>query len=252
MNVKMNVKMNVEINNTTISAARKSRAGFQRADEQIIGSDGLIEEDRARLLRTQTPEVIAARGCYSILSPADLPAEYASYQRRSGLLLNLWPVLQDRAQGSQLRPYRPRKRRDKVVKYESPASQLNCIDAHPFIRHLLPQAEVPLFVTEGIIKSSAAVSAGLCCVALSGVWSWRGARERGGAPLALADWDAIALRGRPVVLSFDADAFTKKSVYDALARLKAFLERKGARVQCLRLEHGDLEDFFAEGYARVA
>ncbi len=239
-------------NSSTAIATRKPDTGFQAADPKRVGVDGLIDEDRARLLRTLTPEVIAARGYESIVRRADLPSAYEEYQRKCGLLIKRRPILSDGPDGSQLRPYRPRKRRGRVVKYETPAHQLNAIDAHPFIRHLLPDAKVPLFITEGIIKADAAVTAGLCCVALCGVYSWRGAREPGGAPLALPDWEAIALRGRAVVLSFDADVMVKKSVHSAFARLKGFLERKGAQVRCLYLERGDLEDFFAEGYAHAA
>ena len=249
--------MNDEFNNTTpLSAApvgaQSPSNRFQTAATTLVGPDGLIEEDRTRLCRTLTPEVIAARVYRSIIRRADLPPEYAEYQRKSGLFITRRPILVDGPDGSQLRPYRPRKRRGKLVKYESPLGQINAIDAHPFVRPLLPRADVPLFVTEGLVKSDAAVAAGLCCVTLCGVWSWRGARERGGPPLALPDWDAIALRGRVVVLAFDADVMTKKSVYSALVRLKAFLARKGADVRILYLEHGDLEDFFAEGYARAA
>jgi hypothetical protein len=69
--------------------------------------------------------------------------------------------------------------------------------------------------------------------------------------LALPDWEGLALKGRLVILAFDADVMTKRSVYDALVRLKAFLERKGADVRALYLEAGDLEDFFADGYANA-
>jgi len=201
--------------------------------------------------------MIAARGYRSVVDRSLLPSEYLeSYQRRLGLLVPRWPVLLSHSEGSQLRPYNPRTSitetgKQKIVKYETPAGQLNALDAHPFVKPLLAKAEVPLWVGEGIIKMDAAVAAGLCGVALSGTWNWRGARERGGAPLALPDWDGIALRRRLVILAFDADVMTKKSVYDALARLKAFLERKGADVRALYLESGDLEDYFADGYANA-
>jgi Domain of unknown function (DUF3854) len=48
------------------------------------------------------------------------------------------------------------------------------LDVHPFCRESLKDPGVPLFVTEGIKKSDALVSRGLCAVALIGVWNWRG------------------------------------------------------------------------------
>jgi hypothetical protein len=233
-------------------ATTQDSNGFQRAvPPQTVGPDGLIALHRNRLLRTITADMIAARGYESIVERSALPVAYRdSYQRRLGLLVRRWPVLLDHSEGSQLRSDSPRIRQGRPVKYETPTGQLNALDAHPFVKPLLANAEVPLWIVEGIVKGDSAVAAGLCCVALSGVWCWL-ARERGGAPLALPDWDGLALRGRLVILAFDSDVMVKRSVYDALARLKAFLERKGADVRALYLESGDLEDYFSAGYANA-
>ena len=96
---------------------------------------------------------------------------------------------------------------------------------------------VPLFITEGPLKADAAVSAGLCCVALLGVWSWRGTNEKGGK-VALPAFESIALNSRRVVIAFDSDAFTKEGVHGAMARLGDFLAHRGAEVQYLYLPHG--------------
>jgi len=93
---------------------------------------------------------------------------------------------------------------------------------------------VPLFVTEGIRKADAAASIDLCCVALLGVWNFRGSNEFGGTT-ALADWESIALKDRVVYIVFDSDVMTKVSVHQALARLKAFLEGRHAHVQLIYL-----------------
>ena len=50
---------------------------------------------------------------------------------------------------------------------------------------------------------STAVSQGLCCIALLGVWNWRGTDEHGGKA-ALPDWDSIALNDRPGYIVFDS------------------------------------------------
>jgi hypothetical protein len=229
--------------------------GFARAAEELeagpIRVGFLTPAHRVRLERALTPGAIAARG-YTSVSPSQCAGlGYAYYQRRSGLLVPRYPVLSanddgsPRVGGSQLRSDRPRIHHGRPIKYESPQGQLNCIDAHPFVRPLLPKREIPLFLTEGIVKGDAAVSAGLCCLSLCGVWSWRGAVERGGAPVALPDFDALALRGRRVFIVFDADVMVKPAVHQSLVRLKPYLEAKGAEVRVIYLENGDLEDHFS-------
>jgi Domain of unknown function (DUF3854) len=222
---------------------------FQRAAEPPPLVPGYVGPEHAERLSHLAPEVVSARGYTTVAAGQRrqlAPFGYLDYQQREGLLIPRFPVLLGgNAGGSQLRPTHPRKdRRRKLIKYETPSGQLNCLDAHPLVRHLLRQASTPLFVTEGIIKSDMAVSHGLCCVALTGVWNWRGAEVRGGAPVSLPDWEYLALQGRHVFIVFDADVVTKKSVHDSLARLKPFLERKGALVHIVYLESGDLEDYF--------
>lgn len=76
-------------------------------------------------------------------------------------------------------------------------------------------------------KADAAVSKGLCCIALLGVWNWRGENEHGGKTI-LADWEHIHLKGRRVYIVFDSDVMTNPHVHSVLVRLKAFLESRGA------------------------
>jgi hypothetical protein len=92
----------------------------------------------------------------------------------------------------------------------------------------------------------------MCCIALIGVWNWRGRNDDGGLT-ALADWELIHLKARDVYLVFDSDVMTKWQVAAALKRLKAFLEMKGARVHVVYLDPDPtgakvgLDDFFAAG-----
>jgi len=131
------------------------------------------------------------------------------------------------------------------------------VDAHPFLTGshdgpppLISDPSVPLFVTEGPAKADSALSAGLCCVSIQGVWNFRGTNDAGGKT-ALADWESVALNGRRVYLAFDSDAMEKREVHAALARLKAFLESRKAEVRIIYLppgEHGEkvgLDDFIA-------
>ena len=92
----------------------------------------------------------------------------------------------------------------------------------------------------------------VCCIALLGVWNWRGTNDKGGKT-ALADWEAIALNDREVFICFDPDVTRKREVWQALDRLRAFLERRSAHVTVLYLPAGadgqkvGLDDYLAAG-----
>jgi hypothetical protein len=94
----------------------------------------------------------------------------------------------------------------------------------------------------------------MCCIALIGVWNWRGRNDDGGLT-ALADWELIHLKERDVYLVFDSDVMTKSSVHAALRRLKAFLEARHAHVHIVYLDPDPsgakvgLDDFLAAGGA---
>src|SRR5262249_36808050 len=124
------------------------------------------------------------------------------------------------------------------------------LDVPPSVQSKLGDPNVDLWLTEGARKADAAASAGLCCVALLGVWNWRGSNDLGGK-LVLSCWDAIALNDRKVFIAFDSDVTTKPEVAKALARLKAVLEQRGARVRIVQLPSGrsgkkvGLDDYLA-------
>jgi hypothetical protein len=126
------------------------------------------------------------------------------------------------------------------------------LDVPPRARIWLGDPTRPLFITEGVRKADAAVSRDLCCIALLGVWNWRG-RNADGGTTALADWESIALKGRTAYVVFDSDLMTKAPVYVALARLKAFLERRGSEVRIIYLPPAaggakqGLDDYLAGG-----
>jgi Protein of unknown function (DUF3631)/Domain of unknown function (DUF3854) len=177
---------------------------------------------------------------------------FSEGQARPGLVIPLHDVTGERA-GAQLRPDEPRYLDGKKVKYETPRGSAMVLDVPPRVRPHLADPSRPLVVTEGPIKADAAVSAGLDCVALLGVWSWRGTNDDGGK-LALAAWESVALNGRRVFLAFDSDVMLNPSVHGALARLGAFLELRGAAVAYVYLPHGEagakvgLDDFLAAGH----
>jgi uncharacterized protein DUF3854 len=164
----------------------------------------------------------------------------------------------------QLRPDTPRLNESgKARKYEMKSGGLILLDVHPRLNRvpgggsqvpLIANPAVPLFVTEGIPKADSAISIGLVCIALLGVWNWRGSNAAGGKTV-LPDWESVALKGRVVLIVFDSDVMENRKVYSAQTRLKAFLESRGAIVRLIYLSsggHGEkvgLDDFIAQAKA---
>ena len=200
------------------------------------------------------PEVARERGYVSVDTKARLEsAGFRDYQRRvPGLLIPVHDTSGAIATW-QYRPDHPRKteKAQKTVKYEPPAGSRLVLDVPPRIRGQLGDPAVPLWITEGTKKADSAVSAGLCCISLSGVDGWQGTNGKGGKT-ALADWKDIALNGRRVYLAFDSDAASNPSVAGALGRLGRYLARKAdVRYCCLPIGDGGakvgLDDYLAAG-----
>jgi hypothetical protein len=183
------------------------------------------------------------------------------------LLLPIWNVRGEPA-GYQLRPDQPRMKDNRVVKYETSANMHMAVDVHPRLSAvrtrdngapywdvsevppLLADPSVPLWITEGVRKADSALSIGLCCISLLGVWNWRGSNGAGGKTV-LADWESIALEQRRVYLAFDSDAAHNAQVRQALLRLTAFVESRGAQILFICLPAGPygrkvgLDDYIA-------
>ncbi len=203
------------------------------------------------------PEVARARGYRSMPNTKKAKDEllrlgFARWQCRVPALLIPVHGVTGRVVTYQLRPDRPREKDGKKLKYETPAGARMVLDVPPAARAFLGDPGRPLLVTEGARKADAAVSREVCCVALLGVWNFRGTNEHGGK-LALADWESVALNGRPVYIVFDSDVMQKSQVQEALVRLKRFLESRSAHVRLINLPPGPngektgLDDFFARG-----
>lgn len=198
------------------------------------------------------PEHARARGYASVDTKVRLEGVGIAKAGRSvpGLLVPSLRV-DGSVWGYQYRPDVPRMRDGKPVKYETPVGQRNGIDVPPGARDRLGDPAVPLWVTEGVKKADAATVAGLCCVALPGVWSWRGTNGSGGK-VAVPDWHDVALNGRRVVLAFDSDVVRKRAVRRALDELAGYLTSKGARVGFLHLPDdagkAGLDDYLAAGH----
>jgi hypothetical protein len=197
-----------------------------------------------------TPEHARARGYVSVDTKRRLEGigVTPAGRRVPGLLVPLLRV-DGSTWGYQYRPDVPRERDGKTVKYETPVNQRNGLDVPPGVGPRLGDPSVPLWVTEGVKKNDAGALAGLCVVALPGVWSWRGKNDHGGK-VAVADWHDVALDGRRVILAFDSDVTRKLGVRSALNALAGYLASKGATVEYCHLpELGDgkcgLDDFLA-------
>ena len=198
-----------------------------------------------------TPEHARARGYVSVDTKIRL--EQLGVTKAGRNVPGLLVPMRDKAGevwGYQYRPDGPRLNgTGKPVKYETPTGQRNGIDVPPGVGPSLDDPQIPLWITEGSKKADAAVCAGLACIALAGVWSWRGTNSSSGKA-AVADWHDIALNGRPVVLAFDSDVVRKRAVRQALTQFAAYLASKGAAVRYLHPPHTDdgktgLDDYLA-------
>jgi hypothetical protein len=212
-----------------------------------------VFEQHAALLRASAiaPDVARERGYASVDTKTRLAqAGFAkSQQQVPGLLIPVHGV--DGTVGTyEYRPDAPRVTdAGRTLKYEKPFGSVNRLDVHPRVRARLGDPSVTLWITEGARKVDAAVTAGLCCVGIAGVWGWRGTNGAGGK-VALADWESVALNGRGVVCAFDSDVMTKPEVHKALDSLGRFLTARGARVRFCILPGTDgkcgLDDFLVE------
>ncbi len=114
-------------------------------------------------------EVASKRGYRSVTTKAELRGLgfKDSQCRVPGLLIPIWGVTGEIV-NYQFRPDQPRinHRSGKAVKYETVAGSRMTLDVPPTIRSGLGDPKKPLFITEGARKADAAVSKGLCCIAV--------------------------------------------------------------------------------------
>ena len=162
------------------------------------------------------PAVIAERGYRTLLPEHRDKLAMQGIVLRStdsfpGLLLPMFRATGERI-SAQFKPAHPTTIKGKAVKYLSPKGQTNRIDVHPRNRDRVRDLSVPLWITEGIKKSDSLTSQGCCVAALTGVYNWRSKLGT------LGDWEDIPLKGREVILCFDADTRTNRNVARAMVR----------------------------------
>ena len=185
-----------ELDASEISPEVRDARGY----ETLYGTD----EDRARLREESIP-VWAWR-------------EDSAFP---GLLIPLYRVTGERI-GAQFKPGQPQPHGDKTMKYASPVGTKPRLDVPPLVADSVRTVTTPLWITEGVKKADSLASKGLATVSLSGVFNWR---HRLGS---LGDWEDIPLKGRVIVICFDADARHNRMVLMAMRRLGMWLESKGA------------------------
>jgi Protein of unknown function (DUF3631)/Domain of unknown function (DUF3854) len=211
----------------------------------------------AALLRASaiSPDVARQRNYQSVDIKARLESIDIAKAHRlvPGLLLPVYGPECRNGEAStwQYRPDHPRlDAKGKPVKYVT-AQRGMVVDVPPAVRPHIGDPGRPLWITEGIRKVDSAVTAGIDCLGVLGVWNWRGGNTTGGRT-ALGAWEHVALNDRDVYLCFDSDVMVKASVRKALRRFVGFLEYRKAVVRLVMLPDAGagktgLDDYLAAG-----
>jgi hypothetical protein len=192
-------------------------------------------------------DAIRQRGYFTATTKKEL-AEF-KFSSKCSLPAIVWPIID--LDGNrilyQARPDRPRMNKSgELAKYELPKGSRRKIDVPPGSRERVQDATIPLFITVGVFQADAAVSKGLCCIALLGNGGWRNQE---------AFWNRVPLANRTVYLVFNSDLSSRIAVQRQAAELKEFLERRGATAKVIRLPPRDdkvkvgLDDFLAAGHS---
>lgn len=212
----------IEHSSISIDVARER--GYATADRPLMSGGHIQRIPGAPPLGSNTRETLAKMG-------------FPSWAIREAYYFpGMWiPQFTPRGEryAGQWKPARPVRNRDgKPMKYASAKGSAR-LDVHPrwsADRGQIDPTKVPaiqdpsmrLWITEGVKKADSLTSRDEVTVALSGVFNWRNTHA------SLGDWEDVRLRGREVVICFDADAITKPAVASAMERLGKWLKHKGA------------------------
>jgi P4 family phage/plasmid primase-like protien len=198
-----------------------------------------LSDQHRRELETESaidPNVIAARG-YETLERRS-KGDNQMRERLNKLRIPTWATREDSYFPGILIPmygpagqrvscqWKPRvavqNRDGKKMKYASPKGQACRLDVHPRNTSAIVDPTAELWITEGIKKGDSVTSRGICAISLTGVFNWRSQLGT------LGDWEDVILKGRSVVICFDADARTNPNVLRAMIRCGRWLKSKGA------------------------
>jgi putative DNA primase/helicase len=203
---------------------------------QRLASNHLDDLRRSGL----SEETIARWGCYSILERSEIRSLGFGHVEPPAMALPILPPdrIEPDATDVMLKPDSPRTdKRGHAAKYEARPNSRNRIHAPLAIRDKLSDVSVPLIITEGQKKSEKGAQAGICVIALAGVWNWRD--RIGESSFPISDFELFPLLSRRVLLCFDSDAVSNNHVRQAERDLAAFLRKHfGTRVAVKRLPPG--------------
>jgi hypothetical protein len=212
----------------------------------------LSDPHRRQLKESGIAEDVAlARGYRTIRRRTEVPDVFTDWQRRLGLLV---PTHSPDGQtiGHQLKANKPIRRKDgSAPKYETPSESRITLDVNPLMLEEVRGGDGDLWVTEGSKKVDALTSRGESTVGIIGVWNFAEPGSKSRTPLSC--WNHVRLRGRRVIIVYDADTRTNPSVQEAQRRLVALLGGLGAIVLVVYLPavngdgKGGVDDFLAAG-----
>src|SRR5918994_6254293 len=213
-----------------------------------------LSESHRRMLLEElgiSPDAAAARGYRTIRHRSEMPPEFPNWQRRCGLLVPTYSP-DGKTRGHQLRPDRPiRRKSGDTPKYETPTGSRITLDVNPLMLEEVQHGDGDLWITEGCKKVDSLASRGEPAVGFIGVWNMAVPKTKGTVPLSC--WQHVRLRGRRVIIVFDADARINANVQEALRRAVMMLESLGAIVLVVYLPavNGDgkagVDDYLAAG-----
>ena len=215
-------------------------------------NEKILSDHHRQMLKDESgikDDVINARGYYTEESSRKLAnMGFSQKQRRPPVLvLPLYRPGDTRPYLYQTRPDDPRTDdKGRVMKYEYPYGQRPILDCPPVtLMKRTIKSNDPFYITEGAKKADAAVSKGVPCMSLAGVWNWKMKTKEGGR-LIIPEFDEVGLKDREVRLCFDNDIMEKENVWWALIRLAGILENRQAKVRYVILPPGPkcgLDDF---------
>jgi len=181
-------------------------------------------------------ETIQSSGIYS--ADAEETRRLLGFDVGAGMVIPYpgeW--LRDDLPYCQVKPDTPPILDGKPAKYVTPKGAGNRIYVPPILHPpKLTDPRVPLYITEGAKKALKACQEGLCCVALSGVSSWKD--RRAGKSQVIPELERIPLKGRTVSIVYDSDIRAKVPVQYAEFNLARELRARGADVFAIPLPPG--------------
>jgi hypothetical protein len=213
------------------SFTRETLSAYSRANTILQPHHLQVLQDAA-----VSPAVSRARGYQTITRRSALRGYGFSPEqcRTPALLIPVYDA-GGRLVTYQIRTDEPRIDRNMgAVEYEVCPGRPFALDVPPACASLLSAADIPLYVTDEVLKADSTASQGLCCVDLVGLLRTSdgpGVDRR----LNPGDWDGIVLDRRLVRFVYDADSTHRAETRGAFATLQEFLWSRHARIQRINL-----------------